>query len=97
MSGLQVLRSSDLCRTTSPKMIPKKNKRRKSSKVTTPDIEQPPKPTFELGLCFVNPTNNNNNNNNSDTENQEKPTRRISRHKKISEPCKKESLVATGN
>lgn len=97
---LEVIRSTDLCRTVSPKMIPKRNKRRKSSstKATTPDTEVSKIESFELGLSFVKASVNNinnNNNNNNNLEKQELATRRYSRHRKLSGPAKLTTLVAS--
>lgn len=65
MDALKVVRSSDLCRTVSPKMQMKNKKRRKSSSARNAPTEilgndiNSPKP-FELGLNYVKLTTNNN-------------------------------------
>lgn len=63
MDSLKVVRSSDLCRTVSPKMQMKNKKRRKSSSARSApaeflgDIDSPK--SFELGLNYVKLANNN--------------------------------------
>ena len=62
MDALKVVRSSDLCRTVSPKMQMKNKKRRKSSSAREKPAEtgeKDPRPNFELGLNYAKPTNNN--------------------------------------
>lgn len=63
MDALKVVRSSDLCRTVSPKMQMKNKKRRKSSSARSAPTEildniDSPK-SFELGLNYVKLANNN--------------------------------------
>ena len=64
MDALKVVRSSDLCRTVSPKMQMKNKKRRKSSSARNSPAEilgadmNSPK-SFELGLNYVKLANNN--------------------------------------
>ena len=62
MDALKIVRSSDLCRTVSPKMQMKNKKRRKSSSArekTAAEIMQELAPKFELGLNYVKPIDNN--------------------------------------
>jgi len=95
MASVQILRSSDLCRTTSPKMVMKNKKRRKSStnKNEIPAIAQPQQTgSGELGLNYVKNNNNNNNNNNESTETGKLPRRFTNPKRKVSTTPKIEHL-----
>uniref|UniRef100_A0A7M5UFT5 Uncharacterized protein n=1 Tax=Clytia hemisphaerica TaxID=252671 RepID=A0A7M5UFT5_9CNID len=90
----KVIRSSDLCRTTSPKMQLKNKKRRKSSssKPVSPQ-EKTAEPKYELGLNFNNNNNNNNSiDNNNLTTDKKLPRKFTNPKRKVSTTPKLENL-----